>query len=91
MSFTHQRNVKARKDYSCEWCLKPIPKGVVHVYEVGVFDGDFFTCRFHGSCHKNTHKAHSLYLYDCFDYECTYDYLKERAKEENPELLEVGK
>jgi len=88
MSFNHKNKVRARKSHRCEWCYNPISKGVVYINNVGVFDGYFFTYKAHQKCFENLYKAYSLYSRDCFNYECTYDYLRERAKDENPELLQ---
>lgn len=46
----HFRQVKGRKDYSCEWCSEAIPKGTAHFYRVYVSDGDFNYGRLHREC-----------------------------------------
>ena len=87
MSFNREDKVRARKDHKCGWCDNPIKKGVVYIKQIGLFEGEFFTYKTHEKCFANIHEAHSLYANDCFDYECTYEYLKVRARDENPELL----
>jgi len=51
----------ARKQYRCEWCLGPIPKGEKHKHYVGKFDGDFQNWRMHNECYE------SADLNDSFD------------------------
>lgn len=40
-----------RKDYRCEWCGQPIPKGEKHGHFVGIFEGDFQDWRMHSECY----------------------------------------
>lgn len=37
---SEERHTTARKDYSCDWCHKPIPKGSVHVVATEFPGGD---------------------------------------------------
>jgi hypothetical protein len=39
-----------RKDYRCEWCGQPIPKGEQHAHYVGLWEGEFQNWRVHQEC-----------------------------------------
>ena len=39
-----------RKDYRCEWCGEPIPKGEKHAHFTGMWDGEFQNWRMHEEC-----------------------------------------
>jgi len=53
MSFHNETNVtKTRRTRSCDWCCEPIEKGNRSVATSGVFEGDFFSGRYHPECHS---------------------------------------
>ena len=54
MSYTliKTTNPKAKKEYSCIWCAEKINIGEVHTKEVGEFEGDFQSNRWHTECHN---------------------------------------
>jgi len=41
----------AKKEYDCIWCSEKILKGEQHVKEVGNYQGDFQSNRWHQECH----------------------------------------
>src|ERR1035437_214709 len=43
---------KARKEYPCIWCSEKILIGEIHLKEVGEFEGDFQSNRWHEECHN---------------------------------------
>jgi len=64
MSFHHTRHVKrTRATRKCDWCWELINAGAPSVVLSGVFDGDFFSARYHPECetaidrYYNTHTA----------------------------------
>lgn len=51
MSFHTERQVKSgRAVYRCHWCPERILKGEPSVITAGVFEGDFFSGRYHPEC-----------------------------------------
>jgi len=42
----------AKKEYDCIWCSEKILKGEQHVKEVGEYQGDFQSNRWHQECHN---------------------------------------
>jgi hypothetical protein len=51
MSFHREHAVKkTRKTCSCDWCCEVIEKGASCVVAIGVYDGDFFSKRYHPEC-----------------------------------------
>lgn len=52
MDFYNRTTPKARKEYKCEYCNKPIHIGQIHSYETGKYDGDMFGRRLHFPCYK---------------------------------------
>jgi len=70
--FYNSRKVKARKEHKCELCRKPINKGEVYSYNVGLWEGDFFTQKRHIKCDDKLDKylsyiGYGEYSLDCFD------------------------
>jgi hypothetical protein len=66
MSFTHTRHVKrTRTDRKCDWCWEPINAGDPSVVCSGIFEGDFFTSRYHPECNdavnRYVHETRSWY------------------------------
>jgi hypothetical protein len=45
---------KAAKNYVCNLCGFLIPKGIVHVKNVGICEGDQYSARVHTQCHDAT-------------------------------------
>ncbi|KKK53779.1 hypothetical protein LCGC14_3091360 [marine sediment metagenome] len=41
---------KARKDYVCDHCVKPINAGAKYYKQTGIWEGDFYTFRAHSDC-----------------------------------------
>ena len=51
MSFHNNRHVKgSRKTRRCDWCGQQIERGNPYIYASGVFEGDFYTGRYHTEC-----------------------------------------
>jgi hypothetical protein len=51
MSFHNEISVKkTRNTCKCNWCWWPIEKGQPSIYRAGVYEGDFFTARYHPEC-----------------------------------------
>ena len=50
MSYTYERDVKARKEHRCDWCRQPILVGELHRVASGHFDGYAFRWRQHLEC-----------------------------------------
>lgn len=51
MSFHNERHVKrSLKTRRCGWCSQTIERGGPYVYTSGVFEGDFYTGRYHPEC-----------------------------------------
>ena len=51
MSFYRETNVKnTRRARSCDWCCELIEKGSPSVATSGLFEGDFFSARYHPEC-----------------------------------------
>jgi hypothetical protein len=51
MSFHHEKHIKkTRKAKRCKWCYEMINVGDSSVYTAGVFEGDFYTARYHPEC-----------------------------------------
>lgn len=42
-----RRKVRARREYECAFCLKPIAAGQTHIVDVAVIDGQFSAIRHH--------------------------------------------
>lgn len=40
----------AARDHSCKFCCGLIPKGEKHYKQTGVFDGSWYSNRYHGEC-----------------------------------------
>ena len=57
----------AAKQHTCSLCGYPIPKGVVHVKDFGIFEGDYYSMRRHTQCHDATTS------WDIDDWECCGD------------------
>lgn len=53
----------SRKDRQCVWCPEKIVAGERHVLEVGKFDGDFQSNRYHAECRV----ASERYFKDGYD------------------------
>ena len=60
----------ARHEHQCIWCPEKIERGLKHVHEVSVFDGQFQNHRWHEECSK-AHKESfdpnepELYPHEC--------------------------
>lgn len=52
--FTDTTEPKARKQYICYLCGRPIEKGEKHRKHVGSYWGDFYSMRVHLACDKHT-------------------------------------
>ena len=51
MSFHNETNVaKTRRARRCDWCQERIEKGAPSVATSGIFEGDFYSERFHPEC-----------------------------------------
>ena len=51
MSFHSETHVKkTRKARRCDWCSEGIEKGDPSVSTSGIFDGDFYSARYHPEC-----------------------------------------
>lgn len=57
MSYTHLGDTrpKARKQYRCYLCHRPIDVGERHVYRKSTDDGEFVAARMHERCESLTH------------------------------------
>lgn len=49
-NFGETTHPTARKQYQCEYCFGPIPKGEKHSRWSGMFDGEFQSNRMHLEC-----------------------------------------
>jgi hypothetical protein len=58
---------KARKEYPCIWCSEKINIGEIHLKEVGEFDGDFQSNRWHEECHNAAQMYFKESGEDCFE------------------------
>ncbi len=47
-----RKNVKARKQYTCDYCGEIIKKGEVHDWQKNICDGTFYEWRCHLSCSR---------------------------------------
>ena len=50
MSFYRTSTHKARKEHQCTWCHKTITKGDNYVIEVGVYDNELSSAKYHHRC-----------------------------------------
>lgn len=58
---------KARKEYSCIWCSEKILIGETHIKEVGEYEGDFQSNRWHPECHNAAQMYFEENGEDCFE------------------------
>lgn len=58
--FYNTTTPRGRKDYRCEWCGEPIPKGEKHYHYVGVWEGDWQNWRMHSECHTDANDSEEL-------------------------------
>lgn len=57
MSFHNERDVKrTRKSCRCRWCHEIIEKGQPSVVATGVYEGDFYSTRWHPECNEAFHR-----------------------------------
>jgi hypothetical protein len=57
---------EARKEHKCIWCGEQILIGEIHVKEVGEYDGEFQSNRYHNECHNAAHEYFKESNDDCF-------------------------
>jgi hypothetical protein len=51
MSFNYSRKtLKTTRKHRCDWCGEPIEQGNAMMRNSGIFDGDFFSSKFHMEC-----------------------------------------
>jgi hypothetical protein len=48
--FSNHTYPVSRKEYRCEWCGEPIPKGEKHLHYTGVWEGEWQNWRMHMEC-----------------------------------------
>lgn len=56
--FGRMENPTARKNYRCEWCYGPIPKGEKHRHYTGVWEDEWQDWRMHEECHADAEHAY---------------------------------
>jgi hypothetical protein len=58
---------KAKKQHQCIWCGELILIGEIHFKEVGEYEGDFQSNRYHNECHSAADKYFKESGENCFD------------------------
>jgi hypothetical protein len=53
MDFGEGKEIVARKQHRCEWCLKPIERKEKHYHFKGKWDGDWQDWRMHLTCYAD--------------------------------------
>ena len=88
MGFHNSNKHEAKKNHKCEWCSGTIVKQTDYIAHSGVFEDGFYSYKTHITCNDDLQEAFSLYSGDCFDYELTLEYCRERATDEDPQLVQ---
>ena len=81
---------KAAKQYTCYLCGCLIPKGVVHVKDVGIFDGDHCSVRMHEQCHAAT-ADWGIDDWENFDPTSTYEFFDGLDAKVRADIQSLGK
>jgi hypothetical protein len=72
MSFYNETPVKrTRRARRCDWCHEQIEQGAPSVATSGVFEGDFYTGRYHPECNAAAHRYYIVH--QCWGEEMPYE------------------
>lgn len=98
MSDIHwNKTVTARKEHKCDQCYQEIPKGFEYVSTSGIFEGDFYSGKYHEECYslwcRLNEDGDDYYYHDIMEILDTQEWTEFKAqvkKRYTPEMFYVG-